>query len=471
MDGEGGDLMADRLSPRDVSFLYLEEPTTPMHVGSVSILQLPEGGFDYERLIALVRRRIAFVPRFRQRVRTVPGRLANPLWVDHGHFDLAYHVRRSALPRPGTDAQLRELVARLMSRPLDRHRPLWEMYLIEGLSGDRFAVVSKTHFAMIDGVNTIDIAQVILDSAPEARPGPPDTWRPCQEPSWFELVAGAVSDVVRRPAEAIDTVRAGVTDLRHTAERLAGTAGGLFAAARSAVRTAPSTPLNVTIGEQRRFGMASGALDDFKRVRKAHGCTVNDVVLATVAGALRIWLQSRGSPVTGKATVRALVPVSVHDEVKRITLGSRVAANLIDLPVGEPSPVMRLEQISYAMRAVRDTYRAVDAEALVSIAGFAPPTLHALGARTASDWSRRLFNLIVTNVPGPQFPLYAAGAQMLATYPALPLAKAQAVSIGLTSYNGGMFYGINADRDAMPDIDLLAHSLVEALGELVETVR
>jgi len=463
--------MADRLSPTDMSFLYMEEPTTPMHVGSVSIFQLPEDGFDYDRLVALIRQRIAYVPRFRQRLRSIPGRLANPVWVDDGRFDLAYHVRRSALPRPGTDAQLRELVARLMSRPLDRHRPLWEMYLVEGLQGNRFAIVSKTHFAVIDGVNTIDIAQVILDPAPETRPAPPDTWRPGQEPSWFELVAGAVSDVVRRPASALDTVRSGVHDLRHSAERLAGAAGGLFAAARTAVRSAPATPLNVPIGEQRRYGTAAGELDDYKRVRKAYGCTVNDVVLATVAGALRAWLQSRGVPVTSKTAVRALVPVSIRDDAKRIMLGNRVAANLIDLPVGEPSPVIRLEQISYAMRAVKDTYQAVGAEALVGIAGFAPPTLHALGVRTASDWSRRLFNLVVTNVPGPQSALYAAGAQMLATYPVLPLAKAQSVSVGLTSYNGGMFYGLNADRDAMPDIDVLAQCLVEALGELVETVR
>jgi diacylglycerol O-acyltransferase / wax synthase len=467
--------MAERLSPTDVSFLYMEEPTTPMHVGGVSIFQAPEAGFDHDRLVRLIRQRIAFVPRFRQRLRSVPGRLANPVWVDDGRFDLAYHVRRSALPRPGTDAQLRELVARLMSRPLDRQRPLWEMYLVEGLSEDRFAIVSKTHFALIDGVSSIDITQVILDSAPAStlsagQPGLLDTWRPGQEPSWFELVAGAVSDAVRRPAAVLDTARASIHDLRNSAERLAGAAGGLFAAARTAVRTAPPSPLNVPIGAQRRFGMASGHLDDYKRIRKAHSCTVNDVVLAAVAGALRAWLQSRGIAVTSKTTIRTLVPVSVRGG-ERSTLGNRVAANLIDLPVGEPSPAIRLEQISYAMRAVQDAQQAVGAEALVGIAGFAPPTLHALGARATSDWSRRLFNLMVINVPGPQFPLYAAGAQLLATYPVLPLAKAQAVSVGLTSYNGGMFYGLNADRDAMPDVDVLAQCLTDALEELVETVR
>jgi WS/DGAT/MGAT family acyltransferase len=468
--------MAERLGPADVSFLYMEEPTTPMHVGSVSIFQPPGEGFDHERLIGLIRQRIAFVPRFRQRLRSVPARLANPVWVDDGRFDLAYHVRRSALPRPGADAQLRELVARLMSRPLDRQRPLWEMYLVEGLRGGRFAIVSKTHFALIDGVNSIDIAQVLLDSAPApasaaSEPGLFDTWRPGQEPSWFELVAGAVSDIARRPAAALDTVRSSVDDLRHSAGRLVGAAGSLFAVARTAVRAAPSSPLNVPIGAQRRFGMASGDLDDYKRVRKAYGCTVNDVVLAVVAGALRTWLQSRGIAVTSKTTVRALVPVSVRDDGERTTLGGRVAANLIDLPVGEPSPGVRLEQISYAMRAVRDTHRAVGAEALAGITGFAPPTLHALGARAASDWSRRLFNLVVINVPGPQFPLYSAGAQLLATYPVLPLAKSQAVSIGLTSYNGGMFYGLNADRDVLPDVDVLAQCLTEAFGELADTVR
>ncbi|MFZ5850948.1 MAG: WS/DGAT/MGAT family O-acyltransferase [Actinomycetota bacterium] len=462
--------MADRLSPLDVSFLYMEEPTTPMHVGGVAVFALPEGGFDYEELVGLIRERIAFVPRYRQRIRWVPGRLANPVWVDDEHFDVTYHVRRSALPRPGGEAQLRELVARLMSRPLDRHRPLWEMYLVEGLSRRRFAVVTKTHHAMVDGISAVDIGQVILDTTPQPRETPADTWHPAPEPSWFELVAGAMADLVRRPTEVVDTVRTGASDVRRTAGRLVGTAGGLLAAARTAVRPAPETPLNVPIGEQRRFATLRTDLDDYKRVRKAHGGTVNDVVLATVAGGLRAWLLTRGMSLPSASTLRAMVPVSVRRPAQRGTLGNQVTNYLVDLPVGEPNPVMRLHQVSYAMRAVKETYQAVGAEALVRLGGFAPPTLHSLGARVASGLSRRLFNLVVTNVPGPQFPLYAHGAQMLEAYPVVPLAKGQAVSIGLTSYNGGVFYGLNADRDALRDVDVLARCLGEALAELVETV-
>ncbi len=463
--------MSDRLTPLDVSFLYLEEPTTAMHVGGVAIFQPPADGFDYEKLCELISARIAFVPRYRQRIRWVPGRLANPVWVDDEHFDIGYHVRRSALPKPGTDAQLRELVARLQSRRLDRDRPLWEINLVEGLSGGRFAVVTKTHHALVDGVGTVDIAQVILDATPEPRETPHVPWRPAPEPSWFELVAGAVADTVRRPTAVLDTIRTGLVDVTATAGKLLDAAGGLFDAARTAARPAPQTPLNAAIGEQRRYATVRTDLDDYKRIRKVHGGTVNDVVLATVAGALRAWLQTRADPVTARTTVRALVPVSVRTEVEGGTAGNRVSSYLVDLPVGEPSPVVRLHRVSYAMTAHKESGQAVGADALVHLGGFAPPTLHALGARVTNSLSRRLFNLVITNVPGPQFPLYAGGARMLEVYPVVPLAKGQAVSIGLTSYNGGVYYGLNADRDAMPDIDVLAECIVEALAELRETVR
>ncbi|MGZ4591768.1 MAG: WS/DGAT/MGAT family O-acyltransferase [Actinomycetes bacterium] len=463
--------MADRLSPLDVSFLYFEEPTTPMHVGGVAVFQAPEHGFDYDRLVDLITDRIAFVPRYRQRIRWVPGRLANPVWVDDEKFDINYHVRRSALPRPGTDAQLREFVARVQSRPLDRTRPLWEMYLVEGLSDDRFAIITKTHHAMVDGVAAVDIGQVILDTSPDPRETPEDTWRPSAEPSWVELVAGAMAETVRRPTAAVDAVRGGLNDVRATVERLARDAGGLFAAALTAARPAPVSPLNSVIGEQRRYATATLDLDDHKRVRKAHGGTVNDVVLATVAGALRAWLFTRGEPVTTSTTVRAMVPVSIRADAEHGQTGNRVASYLVDLPVGEPSAVMRLHQVSYRMQAHKETGQAVGAEALAGLAGFAPPTLHSLGARVASGLSKRWFNLVVTNVPGPQVPLYAGEARMLAAFPVVPLAKGQAVSIGLTSYDGRVFYGINADRDAMPDVDVLAQCLEDALAELVETVR
>jgi diacylglycerol O-acyltransferase len=461
----------DRLSALDVSFLYLEEATTPMHVGGVSIFEVPEGGFDYDRLVALIKKRIAFVPRYRQRIRWVPGHIASPVWVDDEHFDVTFHVRRSALPRPGTDAQLRELVARIMSRPLDRKRPLWEMYLVEGLERGRFAVLSKTHHAMVDGISAIDIGQVILDVTPEPRATGPDTWRPAPEPTGLELVAGAVGDLVKRPSAALDTVRNGVGDLQHALGQLAGAAGGVLAMVRTVAKTAPSGPLNVEIGEQRRYATADTRLEDYKRIRKAHGGTINDVVLAVVSGALREWLMTRGEAVGVGAMVRAMVPVSVRTEALAGASGNRVSSYLVDLPVGEPSPVMRLHQVSYAMAGHKETGQAVGADALIGVAGFAPPTLHALGARVGSSLSRRLFNLVVTNVPGPQFPLYAGGAELLTTYPVVPLAKGQAVSVGLTSYNGGVYFGLNADRDAMADVDVLAQCLVDSLAELRGTVR
>jgi diacylglycerol O-acyltransferase / wax synthase len=463
--------LSDRLSSLDVSFLYLEEATTPMHVGGVSVFELPTDGFDYDRLVSLIKRRIAFVPRYRQRVRWVPGRIASPVWVDDESFDLNYHVRRSALPKPGTDAQLRELTARLMSRPLDRNRPLWEMYLVEGLQFHRFALITKTHHAMVDGVSAVDIGQVILDTTPEPRATPSSSWRPAREPSSVELLAGAVSDLVRTPSAVADSVRSGLSDVRRTAEKVLGTAGGVLAVARTVSRSAPGSPLNVEIGEQRRYGTADSVLDDYKAIRKAHGGTVNDVVLAIVTGALREWLMTRGEAVGGTSVVRAMVPVSVRTEDQNGTLGNRVSSYLVDLPVGESSPVMRLHQISYAMTGHKETGQAVGADAIIGAAGFAPPTLHSLGARVASGLSRRLFNIVVTNVPGPQFPLYAGGARLLAAYPVVPLAKGQAVSVGLTSYNGGVYYGLNADRDGMPDVDVLAQCITDSLAELRETVH
>jgi WS/DGAT/MGAT family acyltransferase len=471
----------DRLSALDASFLYLEEPTTAMHVGSVAIFQTPDEGFDYDRLVSLVQARIAYVPRYRQRVRTVPGRLANPVWVDDEDFDIAYHVRRSALPRPGSTAQLCELVARVQSRQLDRDRPLWEVYLVEGLTEDRFALVTKTHQALVDGVNAVDIGQVLLDDEPGSPDAPTDTWRPAPEPTDVELLVGAVTDAVRSPGEAVDVLRGGVADVRATAGKVLGQLGHLAqTAARTATRPAPTSPLNVDIGEQRRYAMVKTSLEDHRRVRARHSrghgeLDVNDVVLATVAGALRSWLLTRGEPVGPGTVVRALVPVSVREEEPAYRdgnrVGNRVAGFVVDLPVGERHPAVRLHQVAYAMRAQAQAREAVGARALVGIAGFAPPTLHSLGARVASAASRRLFNLIVTNVPGPQHPLYAGTARMLESYPVMPLARGQGLSVGLTSYDGGVYYGLNGDRDAMPDVDVLGQCVVEALTELLETAR
>jgi diacylglycerol O-acyltransferase / wax synthase len=404
-------------------------------------------------------------------VRFVPGRIANPVWVDDEAFDLSYHVRRSALPRPGTLDQLRELVGRVQSRHLDRSRPLWEIYLVEGLEDGRFALLTKTHHAMVDGADVPDIGSVILDASPRSREKRADGWLPGREPSVVGLVVDAVADTLRRPSQVFETVRAGFADARAVTSRTFGAAAAVVSAAHSSLRPAPPSPLNAVVGEQRRFGMATTDLADYKRVRGAHGGSVNDVVLAVVTGALRIWLLTRGESVTPATVVRAMVPVSVRDTADSPSRGSRVSSYYVDLPVGESSPIVRLHQVSYAMKAHKESGQAVGATALVALSGFAPPTIHSAAARLASGLTSRLFNVVVTNVPGPQYPLFAAGAQMLETYPVVPLGRGQAVSVGLTSYDGAVYFGLNGDRDAMPDVDVLAQCLEESLAELVETVR
>jgi diacylglycerol O-acyltransferase len=476
--------VSDRLSPLDVSFLYLEERTTPMHVGSVMIFRTGDAGLDYPRLLRHLEARIALVPRYRQRVRFVPGRIANPVWVDDERFDLTYHVRRQALPTPGSQEQLEELVARVQSRRLDRSRPLWEVDVVEGLEGNRFALVTKVHQALVDGVHAVDLGQVVLDDDPDGREPPLLTWRPSREPSSAELVAAAVADTLRRPQQVLsETARASIGDFLTVGARTAEALGGLAVAARSATRTQPRSPLNVEISGHRRFAILATDLEDYRKIRAFHarsrsaepapGTTVNDVVLAVLAGALRVWLQARGAAVSPGAVVRALVPMSVRAETPSDAgaIGSRVASLLVDLPTGEPSPIMRLHQVAYQTRVHREAGQALSAPAIVGIAGFAPPTLHSLGARVASGLSRRLFNLVVTNVPGPQHPLYLGWSRMLASYPVIPLARGQALGIGLTSYDGVVHYGLNGDREAMPDLDELRRCIVESLAELVEAAR
>jgi diacylglycerol O-acyltransferase len=457
--------MVERLTRLDASFLYLEEPDTPMHVGGVLILEAPPGGVD--ALAALVEARLPLVPRYRQRVAEVPGHLANPVWVDDPEFDIAYHVRRNGLPRPGTEAQLLDLVSRLASRPLDRTRPLWEMYLVEGLPHGRVAVVTKTHPALVDGLSAIDIGQVLLDVEPDAPTPEAGNWRPQRPPNGAQLVWQALDEYVRRPSAIVDTARGAVTDVRSTAARLTGVAGGLLRTARKTMLSAPHSPLNAPVGRQRRVAVARAELDQLKKIRRAHGGTVNDVLLTVVTGALREWLLSRGEPVVGGTSVRALVPVSMQDE--DAVAGNRVSSYLVDLPVGEPNPRVRLARLSYAMRGIAQHGQSVGADSLIALTGFAPPTLHALGARAARGLSRRLFNLVVTNVPGPQFPLYAAGSRMLEVFPVVPLARGQGLSIGMTSYDGRVYFGLNADRDSVGDVDVLADLIEQEVGELVET--
>ncbi len=464
-----------------------------MHVGSVMVFDEPAGnrrgeetGFGYEDLVTLISRRIAHLPRYRQKVREVPGRLANPVWVDDETFDISYHVRQSALPRPGTDEQLEDFVARIQQRQLDRRRPLWEVYLVEGLEHDRFALVTKTHHALVDGAVALDIAQLIVRDTAGEEPEVIDTWVARPEPSDVQLVANALTDAVFMPGQVVDSVREGLGEAQEVAGRILKGVGSLVSTvARGAARPAPTSPLNVEIGSARRFVMVGTDLDDYRKVRSrltrgayADDVSINDVVLATVAGAFRAWLLTRGEPVTNGAVVRAMVPVSIDP-----TIGSsvdddglepsqssahRLTACFVDLPVGEPGASMRLHQIAFSMRQQMEGGQAVSAERLVGLAGFAPPTLHSLGARLGNAMSRRLFNVIITNVPGPQTMLYAGSASMVSTYPVIPLAKSQALAIGLTSYDGGVYFGLNGDRDAMPDLEVLGQCLVDALSELTD---
>ena len=468
--------MSDRLTSLDASFLYLEERTTAMHVGSVMVFQPPAEGFDYDQLVQIIEHRIGAIPRFRQKVRDVPGRIANPVWVDDENFDMSYHVRRTGLPRPGTDRQLQDFVARVQPRKLDRSRPLWEVYLVEGLADGRFALVTKTHHALIDGVHALDIAHVIVDSerGEVGEDGDVERWEPRRSPSSVELVTEAVVDAVRRPTQVVDLVRGGMHDAVTVGMRAAESAGSLLSnLARTAARPAPDSPLNAQIGTARRWVNLATDLQDYRAVRTrlgrgayAEDVTINDVVLATITGGFRTWLLNRGEAVSGSTVVRAMVPVSIYGDDPSGMYANQVMACVVNLPVGEPGASIRLHQIAFAMRQQMEGGHAVGATSLANLAGFAPPTLHALGARLGSAMSRRIYNVMITNVPGPQSPLYAGDAEMLSTYPVTPLAKGQALSIGITSYNGGVYYGLNADRDAMPDVEVLAQSIVDSLVEL-----
>jgi diacylglycerol O-acyltransferase / wax synthase len=482
--------MTERMTSADVAFLHRETRNSPQHVGGLAIFAPRPGGFEYDRLVRLLEERISLAPRYRQKVRMVPGHLAHPLWLDDPNFDITYHVRRSALARPGTDAQLLEFCARIQSRLLDRSRPLWEMYLVEGLTDGRVAVVTKTHEAMVDERLGIDLMHVILDAAPEPRRTVQALWMPAPEPSSMDLLRDALVDVARRPTVLVDTAREAVRDVRTTAAKVGRLTGGVASLARAVAHRPTPSLLSAELSEQRRISIARTRLDDYRTVRTAFGGTVNDVVLAVVAGALRGWLLGRAEALRPATTVRALVPMSVADPAdppgagvtaardQGVThpalrqrgsgvLAARVRPLLVDLPVGEGDPVLRLAQLRYAMASHAASGRAVGADRIAELGGFAPPTLHALGARATAGLTRRMFNLVVTNVPGPQLALYASGARMTEMFPILPLAPGQAMSIALTSYDGGMFYGVNGDRDAVPDVTTVAELIEESLAELV----
>ena len=471
---EGNTGMVTRLSAADATFFRMENSATPMYVGSLSILRRPRNGLSYETILATVEQRLPQIPRYRQKVREVRFGLARPVWVDDPDFDITYHIRRSALPSPGSDSQLHELIARLGSRPVDKSRPLWEMYLVEGLAKNRIAIYTKTHQALVNGMAALEIGHVIADGTQKPPVFGEDIWIPSREPSDRQLVLGALGEWITRPTSQAAAVRSAVTETVTNTGELIDLGRRVADMARTVARgTAPSSPLNTTVSRNRRFSVASGSLEVFRQLRARYDCDVNDVVLAVVAGALRNWLLSRGEPVTSTTTVRAMAPMSVYPDAELDSNAPgqairAVAPFLVDLPVGEANPVVRLSQVAHATESNPTANSLVDARTIVTLTGFAPPTLHAMGIRVATTFSARQFNLLITNVPGAQKQMYIAGAKLLETYAVPPLLHNQVLAIGVTSYNGMLYFGINADRDAMSDVEMLPSLLREALDELVE---
>ncbi len=451
----------DRLSGLDASFLQLEHGPAHMHVASTTIFEGPAP--EYEEFRDHIASRLHLVPRFRQKLRFVPFGQGRPVWVDDPRLNLDYHVRHTALPPPGTEDQLRTLAARIFSQRLDRTKPVWEMWLIDGLEGGRFAIVAKTHHALVDGVSGVDITTVLfdLDRDPE-RMSAPDPWLPQPEPSGAQLLADALVERVANPAAVVRGVRRALRAPR----QMAGAAIEGVEAAGSFLRTglaAPPSPLNRQIGPYRRFAWVRADLAELKRVKVEAGGTVNDVILAAVAGALGRYLRSSGAS-TRDLELRAMVPISVRAEDEHGALGNRVSAMMAPLPIWCEDPIERLRTMSGRMGDLKASRQAVGAGILTEATGFAPPTVAAQAARLQSR--QRFFNLVVTNVPGPQFPLYLLGRELQDVFPMVPLAGNQSVCFGIMSYNGRVNFGITADYDAMPGLEALAADVRAAIDEL-----
>jgi WS/DGAT/MGAT family acyltransferase len=453
---------ADRLSGLDASFLAFERQGAHMHVGSVLIFEGPPP--DYDELVAHVERRLDLVPRYRQRLAFPPLGAGRPVWVDDRHFNVRYHVRHSALPAPGDADQLRRLVGRLFSQRLDRAKPLWELWLVEGVD-DRFAVICKTHHALVDGISGVDIATVLfdLDPDPPAPEGPPPRWSPRPEPSRAMLFADALVERAESPLGAARALRSAVAHPDRASAEAAHALAGLAAIAAAGVGGAPPSPLNVRIGPHRRFAWVDTDLAILKAIKDVHGGTVNDAVLTIVAGALRAHL-FRHCQDPEEMELKAMVPISVRADTERGALGNRVAAMYAPLPVGVADPGERFRFVHAAMAGLKESGQAVGAQAITRLAGVAAPTVLDQAGRLQAR--QRFFNLTVTNVPGPQFPLYILGRRLEAFYPQVPLVLNTALGIAVMSYDGRVFFGLLGDYDAMADIDAFADDLSSAIAEL-----
>ncbi len=461
-------MTSQTLSPLDASFLHIEDDVSHMHIASVAIFEGPQPPFD--EIVSMVRGKLPLVPRYRQVVRFVPLDLGRPVWADDPHFNIEYHLRHTALPAPGGESELRKLVGRVMAQQLDRTKPLWEMWVAQGLEDGRWAMLSKVHHCMVDGVSGTDLLTMILDSSPQGSEPIPDDWQPQAAPSGTSLAVTALRERVRSPYEIVRSLRASTRLPRQTAAAIGDIASGLRAMA-GLVRPTPASSLNGPIGPHRRWAWASTTVDDIKRVRKATGASFNDVVLAACTRGFRDLLLSRGESV--ERTVRTLVPVSVRPRaasgmaVGDGTFENRVSAMFAELPVGSADPLERLQGVSAQMADLKESKQAVAGEALTSLGGFAPPMLLALGTRLASRVQQRNVNTVTTNVPGPQMPLYAAGRRMLKVYPYVPLAGSVRVGVAIFSYDGQVSFGVTGDYDTAPDIDVLCRGIEAGMDELL----
>jgi WS/DGAT/MGAT family acyltransferase len=452
----------DRLSSVDVSFLTNESTSSHMHVGGILIFEGPPPSYD--DLCDHIRGRLHLVPRFRQKLANPPVQTGRPFWVDDPNFNLTYHVRHSALPEPGSEELLRKMAARVFSQQLDRTKPLWELWLVQGLTRKRFALITKTHHALVDGVSGVDIATVLFDAKPVPEPAEPeDDWAPDPEPSGASLAAKGVQGLLGTPLHLARRVEKAVRHPRATAHRLTEAAEGVGEIGWAFANPAPKVPLNVDIGSHRRFLWVRSDLAQMKRVKNALGGTVNDVVLAVVAGGVRDWLHGRGIRTEG-LELRAQVPVSIRAADEHGQLGNRLAVMRAPLPVYIADPVRRLHTVTEAMQGLKQSKQALGAEVITRFNDFAPPTLLAQAARI--NFSTRLFNLVVTNVPGPQIPLYVLGRELEDIFPVGFLPPHQALFVAIMSYNGGVNFGLLADYDSIDDLELIAEGIERSIAEL-----
>lgn len=454
----------DRLSALDFSFLTNESSASHMHVGAICIFEGPP--MDYVALLEHVRSRLQLVPRFRQKLAFPPAPTGRPFWVDDPAFNLEYHIRHSALPAPGSEEQLRNMAARVFSQQLDHTKPLWELWMVQGLTRNRFAFVTKTHHALVDGVSGVDIATVLFDLKPVPEPAEPDhDWVASPSPSAAELLARDAEELLHTPLRLLRRTRRALEHPRTTIAQASEAVEALGEVGWNFANPAPHVPLNVEIGSHRRFRWVRADLLQFKRIKGELGGTVNDVVLAVVAGSLRRWLESRGIRPEG-IELRAQVPVSIRASDQRGQLGNQIAALRGPVPVYVEDPVKRLELCRKGMEGIKHSKQALGAEVISRFNDFAPPTLLAQAARV--NFSTRLFNLVVTNVPGPQFPLYVLGRELEDIFPVGFLPPNQALFVAAMSYNGGINFGLLADYDAIPDIDVIAEGIEASIAELLE---